>query len=91
MALTKYQKLVSDKAKYCAGKVTKATVKKSAAAYVKHAIATAKKTGASVTKRGAAAKKAATVVLQRGCKTSTVITGRKKKKAGAKRKSAMRK
>lgn len=78
---TKYQTLVSRKASFCKGKVTKTSVKKAASEYIKNAVAVAKKKGENVTKAMSAAKKSANRVLQMGCKTSTVINGRKKKRA----------
>ena len=87
MAKTKYQNLVSLKSSFCHGKVTKSAVKKGAAAYVKDAVAKAKKAGENITKRKAQAVKSANRILQRGCKTSTVITGRKKKASRRKRKA----
>lgn len=81
---TKYQTLVKQKSKFCKGETTKTAVKKAAAVYVKHAGTMAKKKGENVTKALAAAKKSANRVLTGGCKTTTVINGRKKKSTAKK-------
>lgn len=75
-----YQTLVSRKSSFCKGKVLKSSVRKAASAYVKHAVAVAKKNGENVTKAHSAAKKSANRILQRGCKVSSVIAGKRKKK-----------
>lgn len=81
MAKTAYQTLVSRKSSYCKGKVTKSAVKKAASAYVKNAVSKAKKNGESPTKAKVSATAKANRILRGGCKTTTVITGRKKSKA----------
>jgi hypothetical protein len=86
MARNKYQSLVAAKARFCRGEVLKSDVKRAAANYVHGA---AVKSDDQVKARKAA-QKIANRVLQRGCKTTSVITGRKKKKS-AKRRSKKRK
>lgn len=79
MARTKFQNLQHVKSKFCHGDATKADVKRAASIYV-HAAAV--KAPDQVKGRRAAQVKA-NRVLRAGCKTTTVITGRKKR--GAKR------
>lgn len=82
---TKYQQLQHVKSKFCHGDATKADVKRQASIYVHSAAIKAP----DQAKGRKDAQKKANRVLRAGCKTSTVITGRKKK--GAKKRSAKRK
>ena len=85
---TVYQRLVSAKARHCKGTATISDVKKVAAAYVKNAGIKAAKGVAKgqkstvVAKARAAATVKANAVLRRGCKTSSYIAGKKKKRVG---------
>lgn len=88
---TKWQKLVGAKAKLCKGSTTKTAVKKAASAYVKDAVAKAVKSAdpsKKVKARKAATKKAksaANKILKAGCKMSSVIAGKRKKRSTRKK------
>lgn len=76
--MNKYQSLVKKKGQFCKGKVTKSAVKKAASLYVKSAGKGL--TGKAKAKAVKSARTSANRVLNRGCKISSVVAGRKKKK-----------
>lgn len=76
--MNKYASLVKKKGQFCKGKVTKSVVKKAASVYIKSAGKGL--TGKAKAKAIKKARTSATRVLNRGCKISSVVTGRKKKK-----------
>ena len=82
MAKNKYQMLVAAKAAFCRGDKTKAEVKRAAANYVHSAAIKAD----DQTKGRARAEKIANRVLRGGCKLTSAIAGKKKKKAAKRRK-----
>lgn len=78
--LRKYQALQRKKKSYCAGRATKADVKRAATAYVTAAVAKGQ------TK--AEAQKKAEKVLKAGCSMTANIVGRKKKAATTRKRTA---
>ena len=71
MAKSHYTALISEKAKFCAGKTTKMKVKQVAAKYVSNAM-----------KRGKTKSEAETIagrVLRKGCSVSSSIAGKRKR------------
>lgn len=97
MARTKYQALVHSKSDFCHGKVLKSDVKRHASTYVHDAVIKATKKAPKSAdnakvqaKARKEAQKIANRVLRAGCKISSVIAGKKKKK-GAKRRGRKRK
>lgn len=77
--LKKYQALQRKKKSYCAGRATKADVKRAASVYVTAAVAKGQ------TK--AEAQRKADRVMKTGCSMTANITGRKRKATTAKRKT----
>lgn len=94
---TAFHKLVSKKASYCAGKATKADVKVAERLYKLNAVTKATKAakaGDKVKAAKVALKKATAVanrILKGGCKMSSSIAGKKKKKTAAKKTATKRK